>query len=72
MKEFQTGKSYLVNDIGNNVIAVIKKTDCYITISGHYSGRYWIYKSNIFNLGNHIKIPIGNIKVFCFAGKEID
>lgn len=72
MKEFQTGKSYLVNDIENNVITVIKKTDCYITISGSYSGKYRIYKSDILKLGNHIKIQIGNIKAFCFAGKEIE
>ena len=77
IKTFETGKTYFVNGGGN--ITVIKRTNNYITVSGKTkhdtieNKRFFIYKSNMFNLGENIIIPFSGYKAlvyFCFAGHE--
>lgn len=68
MKKFETGKSYHVN--GGGLITVTKRTDCYITFAGSFTGRRKIISDNLFGLGENILIPsrYPGLKYFCFAG----
>lgn len=77
IKTFETGKTYFVNGGGN--ITVNKRTRNYIIVSGKTkhdtieNKRFFIYKSNMFNLGENILIPFSGYKAlvyFCFAGHE--
>lgn len=77
MKTFKIGKTYYVNGGGN--ITVNKRTKNYIIVSGctkhdtFKNKRFFIYKSNMFNLGENILIPFSGYKAlvyFCFAGHE--
>ena len=72
MKKFEVGKSYGVNDGRGGVVTVVKRTKCYVTLSGGiYSGRYAIrqYGNNgFFGLGEHVITPWG---VFIFAGRVV-
>ena len=77
IKTFETGKEYFVN--GGGTITVNKRTKNYIIVSGctkhdtFKNKRFFIYKSNMFNLGENIIIPFSEYKAlvyFCFAGHE--
>lgn len=72
MKKFEVGKTYKVNGAGS--IHVDKRTECYITFSGDYTGRKKIYPADLFGLGENILLNIPGLKqhkYFCFAAKEI-
>ena len=73
MTEFKVGRSYTVNDIDNSVITVVKRTAQYIVITGKYNGRYYVYRQDLFRLGEniYIKAAIKNSFYFCFAGHEL-
>ena len=73
MKEFITGKSYIVNDKEKSIVTVVKRTNHYITIEGGYKGRYYVYRQDLFRLGENIYIKhpvLKNTLLFCFAGHE--
>ncbi len=72
MTEFKAGRDYYVNDMFRSEVKVLRKTKCYLLISGgNYTGWYKIRKENILDLGEHIIIPVGKLKCFCFAGHEL-
>lgn len=78
MKTFEVGKSYLINNIEKNYITVTKRTDRYLYFVSDYSGlvkkyRKWIYKDNLFKLGENILLDSYSSKgflYFCFAANR--
>ena len=71
MKQFEVGKSYTVNDINQSVVTVTKRTKHFATISGDFTGRFYIYRDNFFGLGEELLLPAPKGNYFCFAGKEV-
>ena len=58
MKRFEAGKRYDVN--GGGIVKIEKRTPCYVTISGSFSGRFYVGRQNgpgIFGLGECFWIP---------------
>lgn len=72
MKRFEVGKTYQVN--GGGTITITKRTRCFITFTGSFSGRMMPYAyadKGLFGLGEHIWIRKNSyMKVPCFAGHE--
>lgn len=57
MKRFEVGKEYAVP--GHGTIKIEKRTKCYITFSGCYTGRKKLealFKNGLFGLGENIWI----------------
>jgi len=76
MKQFEVGKSYKVQGYDNNeTITVIKRTPCYITFTGDYSGRQKICKygdNGLFGMGECILVDYnGYVGKFVFASREV-
>ena len=70
IKAFESGRTYRVNDTDRTLVTVTKRTACYVTITGDYSGRYRVYatgENGLFGLGENILIGCGQFKCFCFA-----
>ena len=72
MKRFEVGKTYQVN--GGGTITITKRTRCFITFTGSFSGRmmpYAMFENGLFGLGEHIWIRKNSyMKVHCFAGHK--
>ena len=75
MKQFEAGAEYRVN--GGRAVKVEKRTRCYVTLTGDYSGRLKIMcfaENGLFGLGENIWIPAGKVCGFkkpCFAANRI-
>ena len=65
--KFETGKEYKVSTIGT--IKVEKRSACYVTVSGMYTGRLLVREW--FNGGEIVLVPIVHrVTVFCFSWNE--
>lgn len=75
MVKFEKGRTYRVNGSEHTLVTVIKRTPCYVTIAGKYSGKYRIYTygdKGLFGLGENILVGSGQFKFFCFASSSVE
>ena len=76
MKQFEVGKTYRLHGVTvKRVITVVKRTKCYVTVSGAYNGRLAV-RSGCFGNFEFLLVPVAigggyGTKILCFADNEI-
>lgn len=54
--KFEVGKKYRIDD-SHDIIEVVKRTKCYVTVSGAFNGKYKVHVTH-HEIGNEEVLPI--------------
>ena len=77
MKQFEVGKTYRLHGFTvKRVVTVVKRTKCYVTVTGDYSGRLIVRNDRFFGDFEFLWVPIPvcathTMQILCFADNEI-
>ena len=76
-KKFEKGKRYSYGKSNSMSVTVIKRTECYVTVTGDYTGMlrvYLPYGTGLYGYGENIYIPFDkkdkNKTYLCYAKDE--
>ena len=76
MKQFEVGKTYRLHGVTvKRSITIVKRSKCYVTVSGAYNGRLAV-RSGCFGPFEFLFVPVAigdgyGTKILCFADNEI-
>ena len=76
MKAFETGKTYRLHGVTvKRSITIVKRSKCFVTVSGAYNGRLAV-RSGCFGNFEFLFVPVvvggvHTMRILCFADNEI-